>query len=304
MPHINDRTLKSLIDGSATAIDVLRIRRHAEECRACARRLEEWRDNFAEVEEHFPELTIESESNSVVTTGGMVLLPSTTPRRRFELDLTSALWIGVAFMTVLVGFGATRLREAKGRSEVAVYDLPQPVDPDSGTREGATPAPPVSPTRDTATRRPATPKPPTPPAATPARDGPIAVSAKFKSVTLAEAAERLGGPVRLLSGMELDHVEAGPASAVPGAQRNLSVIRVVYRASDGGRILLDQQLIPADSSGFRTIDDPRLESGATAYGTSPKGVSVATWLDEDGYRISLAMRTTADSLKRLVPLVH
>jgi hypothetical protein len=304
MSHINDRTLEKLIDGSATAIEVLRIRRHTEDCRACARRLEEWRDNFSEVAEHFPELAIDPEANSMVTTGGMVLLPSSAPRRRFELDLTSALWIGVGVMTVLAGLGALRLREARSRTEVAVYDLPQPLDPDSGSRQGATPTPPVTPSRDSSPRpEPSGPPAPKPPA-TPPPTGPIAVSPQFKSVSLADAAERLGGPVRLLGGMQPDHVEIGPPSAVHGAQSGLSVIRVVYRAPDGGRILLDQQLIPEDSSGFRPIEDPALESGGTAYRKLARGVNVATWLDDDGYRISLAMRTSVDSLKRLVPLVH
>jgi hypothetical protein len=99
-------------------------------------------------------------------------------------------------------------------------------------------------------------------------------------------------------------VEIGPASAVPGAQRGLDVVRVVYRAPNGGRILVDQQLIPADSSGFRPIDDPALENGETAYGTSSTGVSVATWLDEEGYRISVVVQAPVDSLKRLVQRVQ
>jgi hypothetical protein len=82
------------------------------------------------------------------------------------------------------------------------------------------------------------------------------------------------------------------------------VIRLVYRTPDGGRLFLDQQRIPTDSDGLRSIDDPTLESGETAFGSAPNGVSVASWLDEDGYRLSLAARTPLDSLKRLVPLVQ
>jgi hypothetical protein len=73
---------------------------------------------------------------------------------------------------------------------------------------------------------------------------------------------------------------------------------------DGGRLLLDQQMLPVDSDGLRSIDDPTLESGETAYGTGPDGVSVASWLDEDGYRLSLVARVPLDSLKRLMPLVQ
>ena len=104
--------------------------------------------------------------------------------------------------------------------------------------------------------------------------------------------------------MEPDHVEIGPAAAVPGAQSGLNVIRLVYRASDGRRILLDQQLIPADSSGFRPIEDQTLESGQPSFRTAANGVSVATWLDDDGYRLSLSMRTALDTVKLLLPRVR
>jgi hypothetical protein len=63
-------------------------------------------------------------------------------------------------------------------------------------------------------------------------------------------------------------------------------------------------LIPADSTGFRPVDDASLESGAVTYGSTPSGVSVATWLDKDGYRMSLAMQGPVDLLKQLVGRVH
>jgi hypothetical protein len=141
------------------------------------------------------------------------------------------------------------------------------------------------------------------PSADPA-PAPLSTSPRFRKVSRAEAVRRLGGPVRSLQGFDADHLEIGAASAVPGAQAGLDIIRVVYRAADGSRILLDQQLLPTDSSGFRSIDDPTLESGETLYGTSPTGVSVATWLDEDGYRISLVAQVSLDSLKRMVPQVR
>ena len=130
------------------------------------------------------------------------------------------------------------------------------------------------------------------------------ISARFQAVPAPEAAQRLGGRLRLLGGATPDHIEIGPASAVPGAHRGLDVVRVVYRTEGGGWILLDQQIIPADSSGFRPIDDPALESGETAFGTSSSGVSVATWFDEDGYRISVAVQASVDSLKRLVQRIR
>ena len=121
---------------------------------------------------------------------------------------------------------------------------------------------------------------------------------------MAEASQKLGGQIRLIDGLDADHVEIGPSSAVPGSQSGLDVVRVVYKSASGGRILLDQQLSPADASGFRPLDDPALESGETAFGTAPNGVSVGTWLDNDGYRMSLVARASVDSLRRLVPLIR
>jgi len=133
---------------------------------------------------------------------------------------------------------------------------------------------------------------------------PVPVSPSFRNVQATEASRRLGGALRLMRGLEPDHIEVGPAAAVPGAMSGLAVVRVVYRTPEGGRMLLDQQLIPADSAGFHPIDDPTLENGQTAFGTAPNGVSVATWVDEEGYRISLVAQAPVDSLKQLVQLVR
>jgi len=304
MFHLNDDILQKLIAGSATPIDVQRIRRHVEECRACARRLEEWRDNFSEVEERFPELAIETGPAATVSSDGLVLLPTGDQRRRFELDLTTTLWIGVVFMAILVGYGAVRLSDRQDDLPGVFLGPPVPA--------AAIPPPDTTRPADTATRQAAVPPPAPQPISPPASPTasttspsarPLPVSPSFRSIRLADAARQLGGRVRQLRGMEPDHVEIGPASAVFGAQANLDVVRVVYRAADGSRILLDQQLIPADTSGFRPLDDPTLESGETTFRTVA-GLSTATWLDEEGYRISLSARIPTDSLRKLVQLVR
>lgn len=341
MFHLNDRLLEKLIDGSASGGEVTRIKRHAESCRACARRLEEWRDNYREVDEHFPDLAHEAGPAATVTPGGLVLLPTDDiQERNWAPDLTTLLWVAAVILALVVGYGASRLRQPNEGMAIAPREgraTPPAPQRRDGIAAGATAAPardsspavepapaPVAP----ATRNPAPAAattrndPPastrTPPrttlepteraATTPGPTAPssatIPVSPRFRAVGSGEASLRLGGRLRLLNGLEPDHVEIGPASAVPGAQRGLDVVRVVYRAPDGGRILVDQQLIPADSSGFRPIDDPALENGETAYGTSSTGVSVATWLDEEGYRISVVVQAPVDSLKRLVQRVQ
>jgi anti-sigma factor RsiW len=120
MFHLNDRLLEKLIDGSASGSDVHRIRNHTESCRACARRLEEWRDNYQELDQHFPELATESGPAATVTPGGLVLMPSVEePRRRWELELSTLLWIATVLMALLVGYGASRLRQPNEGMAVA-----------------------------------------------------------------------------------------------------------------------------------------------------------------------------------------
>lgn len=344
MFHLNDRLLEKLIDGSASGGEVTRIKRHAESCRACARRLEEWRDNYREVDEHFPDLAHEAGSAATVTPGGLVLLPTDdVQERNWAPDITTLLWVAAVILALVVGYGASRLRQPNEGMAVASREgrgAPPAPQRRDGIAAGATTAPvPATvpsaappPASDAQAARNASPRPdpvrvnppagartapntstrPSAPAPTPATtpnpaatsSASIPVSPRFRAVGSGEASLRLGGRLRLLNGLEPDHVEIGPASAVPGAQRGLDVVRVVYRAPDGGRILVDQQLIPADSSGFRPIDDPALENGETAYGTSSTGVSVATWLDEEGYRISVVAQAPVDSLKRLVQRVQ
>ncbi|HTS87445.1 MAG TPA: hypothetical protein VMG41_03050 [Gemmatimonadales bacterium] len=312
MSHLTDRTLQTLVDGTATQADVERIRRHVEDCRACAQRLEEWRDNVAEVDQRFPELALEHAPSARVSTDGLIFLPTKEKRRVLEMDLTTALWVGVILMGVLAVYGALKPKEARVPDNVSVLNGGYqpgsrpftPAESSAGRRDSVTPAP--APTRPS-TARPA-PAPPASPRNLPSTGGnagamPLPVSPGFRAISLAEATRRLGGPLRTIAGLTVDHYEVGPASAVAGAQSKLDVIRTVYRAPDGDRILLDQQLIPADSSGFRPIEDPSLESGETQYRSADNGVSIATWLGDAGYWHSLVVRASVDSLKQLVQLV-
>jgi len=344
MSHLDERVLEKLLTATASASEVDRIRGHVGECRPCADRLEEWRDNFDEVDHSYPELAEDPRSAATVTPSGLLLVPKPAPGRRLQLNFANLLWLLALIMAVVVGYGAHRLRSAKdGFESLAPVRRPVAPPPESGSGAGApmplaqpsdslvrvvqrAPAPPASsaaaptnsPTaglRDLAGARPrpsnagrsmpasAAPREPAPPPA-PEPAPQLPVSPKFRAVPVSEATQRLGGALRLLGGLDPDHVEIGPASAVPGAQAGLNVVRVVYRSPSGGRMLLDQQLIPADSSGYRPIDDATLENGQTAFGTAANGVSVATWLDEGGYRISLVAQVPVDSLRKLVPLVR
>jgi preprotein translocase subunit Sec61beta len=304
MFHLNDATFQKLMGHRLRPSDLDKIRRHVEKCRACARRLEEWRDNFAEVDRLFPELSLPIPAPTY-TAGGIVVLPSGEEENRTRIDPRVVLWAG-GFVLVLLAavFGVSRWLAAPDEGVATVAGFPPPgppekslptvplAEPDPGRVPGA--AAPEAPIPAVNTE-PLTSEPPPPP---------LPTSPRFSRSRFTEATQRLGGPLRLIAGLDYDHIETGEPSAAPGAQSRLLVVRVVYRAGDGGRILLDQQLIPADSSGFRPIEDPRLESGEPVFGTWPGGETVATWLDDGGYRLSLAVRAPVDSLKKLLSLVR
>lgn len=348
MFHLDERVLEKLVTGAASGNEAARYSRHAGSCRQCSRRLEEWRDNFQEIDEIYPWLGETDGSVETVTPAGIMVSPGSAGWSLPRIDAANALWIVALLMALLVGFGAHRMRKADAGLDLAgavrrpppassgsgagavmpndtgirapesrsiLANQPAPAPAPARTQSKPTPPRPVRAAAPKATPRPrsaAAPsrgeslpdsdaRPAVPASSTPA---PMPVSSNFRRVTLAEASQRLGGQVRLIEGVSLDHVEVGPSTAVPGSQAGLDVVRVVYRGTTGARILLDQQLIPVDASGFRPLDDPALENGETAFGTAPNGVSVGTWLDNDGYRISLVARASVDSLRRLVPLVR
>jgi hypothetical protein len=344
MFHLDERVLEKLVTGSASGNEAARYSRHAAACRECSRLLEEWRDNFPEIDEIYPWLGETEGSVATQTPMGMMVSPGVSGWRLPRLDPANALWIVALLMALLVGYGAHRMRKADAGLNLSgavrrpppmsagsgagavmpdkVAPGPKSVAPNRSSPAATTHPTPLPNSRAESPVRAASPRPaqekPQPirraeslpdsdarPAPSPsASSGGVPVSANFRRVSMSEATQKLGGQLRLIDGLEPDHVEIGPSSAVPGSQDGLDVVRVVYRSGSSGRILLDQQLIPADASGFRPLDDPALESGDTAFGTAPNGVSVGTWLDKDGYRMSLAVRAPVDSLRRLVPLIR
>lgn len=301
MFHLNDRVLERLVTGTASGADVDRIRRHVGECRACARRLEEWRDHFVEVDQNFPQLATDLTPATTMTAGGLVIIPPSESPRAFPLDLASFLWGLAGILALVVGYGFLRLDPTAGDSEglafrndsQATVIAPRPVVPGSLTSE---PRPLV-----------VRPDPTVGPVEPPPEDQgppPLGVSPRFRDVPRGEAVQRLGGALRGVSGLTPDHYEVAPPGIVPGAQRNLEVIRVVYRLGTNGRLTLDQQRIPVDSSGFRPIDDAALESGETVFRTTQDGAASAIWLDEGGYRLALSARISQDSLRSLLTRVR
>ncbi|MEP6574028.1 MAG: hypothetical protein ABJD11_15095 [Gemmatimonadota bacterium] len=396
--HVSEHTLDSLLRHRLSAAQLARLQQHVQSCHACSRRVEEWRDNYQEVEAAIPAMEHTSFRVASLPGAPIVLVPSSPGEFRASFDVSKLLWPAAVILALAVGFGASRFTgsQSEGMSPPPQADLPPdpsraatpaPTSPAlpaiatrdslsasrlsdslrqvSAARQAATkPAPPVAqpvsrpapqpaataaksgttkPTgqvatnasrsatpapqppsrsaRDTASQRQAQRPPATQPATTPAPvasrpapSRPFTESSEstgtppsaigFTRIGLDAAVQRLGGSIRLIEGLDPDHIEIGPGDSVPGAQRGADVVRVIYRARNGGRILLDQQRIPADASGWRHVNDPLLENGDTLVGTSPAGVSVATWVDPKAYWISVVGQMSQDSLKRMLRRVR
>ncbi|HEY7029289.1 MAG TPA: hypothetical protein VH438_16860 [Gemmatimonadales bacterium] len=326
MAHIDERTLEQLLNHKMSRLDIDVVLAHAAECRGCGHRLEEWRDHFEEIATLLPDP--QSSPQPMALPSAFVLVPDNpAPRHRF--DLTNLLWIAAVALALIVGYSASRLQrnttDGLATSPIGVDPMAEAPQNLAMSRDSL-----ASPSIDTAARIADSVKADTPTARPVKQDSPPATqhttppkvaapaasmgaSPKpdasvtmpgFQRVALGEASRRLDGGIRFLSNLSPDHVEVGPGSAVPGAQASLDVVRVVYNIPDGSRILLDQQRIPLDESGFRPINDAALENGDTLFGSSAQGVSVATWVDDDGYRMSLALRAPPDSLRKLIRRVR
>lgn len=207
----------------------------------------------------------------------------------------SGLGVGIAENTKLSG----------ADSPVVQIPLPAPESTSRFTpRETAATRPPLdtTPARQVAAAQPAAPEdtetqpvkapaheptdnPPDPSGADPEEPPARPLPATFTRVTLGEAISRLGGPVRLISGMTPEAVEIAAGSALPGADPSRAVVRIIYNAP-AGRIILDQQRLNRRGS-----QEPDI-----AISTAPSGVSVAQWVDWKGYWISLASHTSQEAL--------
>lgn len=111
----------------------------------------------------------------------------------------------------------------------------------------------------------------------------------FRRIQLGDGIEALGGTIRTLSGLTPEEAYIAPGRIVPGAQRDRPLVRLAYRTPGGGRLLLDQQRL-SPSAGSR--------EASIAVSTSANGVTVAQWIDREGFWISLAGHMDQDELLR------
>ncbi len=111
----------------------------------------------------------------------------------------------------------------------------------------------------------------------------------FRRIELGDGIEALGGTIRTLSGLTPEEVYIAPGRIVPGAREDRPLVRLAYRTSSGDRLILDQQRLDASS------DSPE---ASIAVSTSASGVTVAQWIDREGFSISLAGHMDQDELLR------
>ena len=316
MDHLNEETLKSLLENRMSRVAQAEMRHHVRTCFRCEQKLQEWRASFDTLSEE-PSAPKPAMYSHQAGSGPTVLVPAKPIilARHSRWVVRSVLAVGLALVAVLVvntlrqgrqPDGATAADALIERSEAALQesggpggdDIPAVVD--SAAQKSTAPGAPVatnagpgqvSQPSPTATaplvaaegggvvRRP-----------TPAR--PLGVSAPgFSVISVREAIERLGGPLQLIHGLLPDHIEVADASAVPGALPGSEVLRVVYREPNGRVLLLDQQRIPpAYRSGLATD---------TLIDSEPGGNSLALWVSGDT-RLMLSGRMNPETLRVFV----
>ena len=329
MRHIDDRTLDQLLEDSLGEQQEHELEAHIQHCPPCAARLREWEALFPQIRGVAPagEDAIGA-TELPATRSSVVILPDWTPPvelPRAPRARPTPLWVVVAVLALVAAWLALRGRGTREEGpNLAINEPGLPnVDTMAGglgsglgdsTRRSAVaesaaalgvqyPAPesltapdtryPLTPAVADSENRPAVARPEDTvqfpiiadrdPTETP--DPAPARPTEFTRVTLGDAIERLGGPVRVIEGLSPEAVEVAGGSVLPGADPGRLVVRIIYNGPDG-RIILDQQ----------RLSRPGPREPDIAITTAQSGVSVAQWIDWKGYWISLASRTSQESL--------
>ncbi|HXE57397.1 MAG TPA: hypothetical protein VNK43_05310, partial [Gemmatimonadales bacterium] len=112
-----------------------------------------------------------------------------------------------------------------------------------------------------------------------------------RRVHLDEAVRLLGGAVRLVDGAAPTRVEAVGAEAREGR----GSVRIVYELEDGKEIVLEQT---------RLAGRTRAAAGDTAIAPGGDRLPHISWIDVDGFRLTLTGPVDPDSLRRLARRVR
>ncbi|HEX5004271.1 MAG TPA: zf-HC2 domain-containing protein [Gemmatimonadales bacterium] len=322
MSHPDDGTIQMLLDGELAGAERARLEAHFAGCEPCAARLAEARA-FLEEADRLVEL--------VVVPPGPAR--RRRPVRRQALVRTLA-WAASVVLAVAVGYygrgepapGALPTVAATAPSEAPAaggapatagqpaVDAPTPL-----ARTNPAPAAPVQDEAKAAAQNP----PPAganrqgvavgqAPAKPELRDDRLREAAKmaappsaaaltdaaavtpWRVVSMEEGVRLLGGQIRLIDGLTPDRVEAGPGTAVAGADGSLPVVRIVYGA---GSIALDQQRPPVAAA-------ERRAEASSALGAAASGGMVPGWSSQGAIRFVVTGSVSPESLQTLAGRVR
>ena len=120
----------------------------------------------------------------------------------------------------------------------------------------------------------------------------------WRTVTMEQAVQVLGGAVRLVDGLTPERFDVGPGTLVPGGDPTREVVRVVYA---GGGIVLDQQRSD-DSAALRRA--ARYEDAAARALSAQSTTRELEWRLKDGFRYVVTGTVGADSLEALTDRVR
>ncbi|HET9293010.1 MAG TPA: zf-HC2 domain-containing protein [Gemmatimonadales bacterium] len=120
----------------------------------------------------------------------------------------------------------------------------------------------------------------------------------WRTVTMEQAVQVLGGAVRLVDGLTPERFDVGPGTLVPGGDPTREVVRVVYA---GGGIVLDQQRSD-DSAALRRA--ARYEDAAARTLSAQPARRDLEWRLKDGFRYVVTGTVGADSLEALTDRVR
>lgn len=120
----------------------------------------------------------------------------------------------------------------------------------------------------------------------------------WRTVTMEQAVQVLGGAVRLVDGLTPERFDVGPGTLVPGGDPTHEVVRVVYA---GGGIVLDQQRSD-DSAALRRA--ARYEDAAARTLSAQSATRELEWRLKDGFRYVVTGTVGADSLEALTDRVR
>ncbi len=138
-----------------------------------------------------------------------------------------------------------------------------------------------------------------------------------RPVTLEDAVDALNGAIRLVDGASLTRVETSDPPAVPWAEVEGPLVRVVYRL-EGAEVVLSQvrinpgrEAVAERAAAKRALDAvgdvgtvPHLAPGDTLVVAEPGGGYRVWWLDGSRRILSLSGPLGQDALKRIVDRIR